>query len=140
MNPNPRIARETQKLKTEPIKGITAVPDPDNYRYFHVTIEGPEGSPYENGLFSLELFLPADYPMVAPKVRFLTKTYHPNLDALGRICLDTIKGAWSPALQIPSVLLSIQNLLLNPEPSDPKDTRWGEHWKSKRAEAEAQAR
>jgi len=32
------------------------------------------------GLFRLELFLPADYPMGPPKVRFLTKIYHPNID------------------------------------------------------------
>lgn len=28
----------------------------------------------------MELFLPADYPMGPPKVRFLTKIYHPNID------------------------------------------------------------
>lgn len=33
--------------------------------------------------------------MVAPKIRFLTKIYHPNIDKLGRICMDTLKG--SPA-------------------------------------------
>lgn len=29
------------------------------------------------GLFKLELFLPEEYPMAPPKVRFLTKIYHP---------------------------------------------------------------
>ena len=55
-----RIEKETQKLAQEPrmfihfyvlfafvAPGINAEPDAENYRYFHVTMEGPSGTPYE---------------------------------------------------------------------------------------------
>jgi ubiquitin-conjugating enzyme E2 N len=47
----------------EPVPGISAVPDEANARYFHVLVTGPSESPYEGGLFKLELFLPDEYPM-----------------------------------------------------------------------------
>lgn len=47
---------------------------------------------FAGGIFKLELFLPDDYPMTPPKIRFLTKIFHPNVDKLGRICLDVLKS------------------------------------------------
>lgn len=124
-----RIVKETMRLLQEPVPGISAVPDENNARYFHVIVTGPSDSPFEGGLFKLELFLPEDYPMSAPKVRFITKIYHPNIDRLGRICLDILKDKWSPALQIRTVLLSIQALLSAPNPDDPLANDVAELWK-----------
>uniref|UniRef100_A0A8C4X5X0 Ubiquitin-conjugating enzyme E2Na n=1 Tax=Erpetoichthys calabaricus TaxID=27687 RepID=A0A8C4X5X0_ERPCA len=124
------------------IKGILQLLHPKhlfiyiyNARYFHVVIAGPQDSPFEGGTFKLELFLPEEYPMAAPKVRFMTKIYHPNVDKLGRICLDILKDKWSPALQIRTVLLSIQALLSAPNPDDPLANDVAEQWKTNEAQA-----
>jgi len=92
------------------------------------------------GQYKLELFLPEDYPMCPPKVRFLTRIYHPNVDRLGRICLDILKDKWSPALQIRTVLLSIQALMSAPNPDDPLNEEAAREWKSNEAAALAKAR
>jgi len=124
-----RIVKETQRLLSEPAPGINATPYKDNLRYFSVIMAGPSASAYDKGIFKLELFLPEEYPMAPPKVRFLTKIYHPNIDRLGRICLDILKDKWSPALQIRTVLLSIQALLSAPNPDDPLANDVADHWK-----------
>ena len=130
-----RIVKETQRLLKDPPPGIMVLPDEQNQRYFSVIIQGPQQSPYEYGVFKLELFLPEEYPMAAPKVRFLTKIYHPNIDKLGRICLDVLKDKWSPALQIGTVLISIQALLSAPNPDDPLADEVAKAWKDNEAQA-----
>jgi ubiquitin-conjugating enzyme E2 N len=77
---------------------------------------------------------------VFQQVRFLTKIYHPNIDKLGRICLDILKDKWSPALQIRTVLLSIQALLSAPNPDDPLAENIAKHWKTDEAQAVATAK
>lgn len=126
---SPRIIKETKRLLNEQVPGISVRVDDSNLRYFFVDLSGPEDSPYEGGVFKLELFLPEQYPMSPPQVRFLTKIYHPNIDHLGRICLDILKDKWSPILQIRTVLISIQALLSAPNPDDPLANDVAQMWK-----------
>jgi hypothetical protein len=49
-----------------------------------VLIIGPKGTPYENGLFEFDLFCPAQFPNVPPKMKFRTTgggrvRFNPNL-------------------------------------------------------------
>jgi hypothetical protein len=57
-------------------------------------------SPYSSGVFFLSIAFPTDYPFKPPKVNFITRIYHPNINANGSICLDILRDQWSPALTI----------------------------------------
>lgn len=99
-----------------------------------------DNTPFAGGRFHLQMFLPASYPIKPPHVYFVTKIYHPNVDQLGRICLDILADKWSPALQIQKVCLSIYLLFSNANPEDPLDNTIAELWKSNLAAAHAKAR
>ena len=93
---------------------------------------GPLNSPYEGGVFFLNIHFPCDYPFKPPKLRFQTKIYHCNINSKGGICLDILKDQWSPALTISKLLLSISSLLTDPNPDDPLEAGIAELYKRDR--------
>ena len=114
-----RIAKELKELLEEPLLLCTAGPTDDDLFRWQATIVGPEGSPYEGGIFTLKILFPSDYPYKPPILMFTTKIYHCNINGEGVICLDILKDQWSPALTISKVLLSLCSLLADPNPNDP---------------------
>eukprot|EP01080_Neovahlkampfia_damariscottae_P005000 gene5000-8598_t len=114
-----RIAKELKDILKYPDSNCSAGPTSDDLYDWSATIIGPEESPYEGGVFALNVKFPVDYPYKPPKVQFLTKIYHPNINSEGNICLDILRSEWSPALTISKVLLSVSSLLTDPNPKDP---------------------
>ena len=114
-----RINKELKSLAEDPPSNCSAGPVGSDIYHWQGTIMGPSDSPYSGGVFFLDILFPADYPFKAPKIKFTTKIYHCNINSNGSICLDILKGQWSPALTISKVLLSICSLLTDCNPSDP---------------------
>jgi ubiquitin-conjugating enzyme E2 D len=114
-----RIQKELLELKDNAIPNVSAGPSNEDLYNWDAIIMGPEDSPYEGGRFILKINFPTSYPFKAPKVKFITKIYHPNINISGSICLDILQNNWSPALTVSKTLLSISSLLTDPNPDDP---------------------
>ena len=134
-----RIKRELKDYLKDPPGNCSAGPKEENIFDWEATLMGPSDSPYEGGVFFLNIRFPADYPFKPPKVKFITRIYHPNINANGGICLDILKDQWSPALTISKVLLSICSLLTDPNPDDPLVPEIARLYKNKRKQYEKTA-
>ena len=135
-----RINKELKDLEKDPPMNCSAGPIDDDIFHWEAMIMGPSDSPYQGGVFRLNIHFPADYPFKPPKVNFITRIYHCNINSAGGICLDILKDQWSPALTISKVLLSICSLLNDPNPDDPLVPDIADQYKNNRAAYEITAR
>jgi ubiquitin-conjugating enzyme E2 D/E len=135
-----RIQKELAEISLDPPCNCSAGPKGDNIYEWVSTIMGPSGSPYQGGVFFLDIHFPPDYPFKPPKVVYRTRIYHCNINSNGQICLDILKDQWSPALTLKTALLSLQALLASPVPDDPQDAVVARQYISDHRAFEQQAR
>jgi ubiquitin-protein ligase len=64
------------------------------------------------GAFLFTFAVPHTYPHDPPKVKCLTKVYHPNIDLEGNVCLNILREDWKPVLTITSVVYGLNFLFL----------------------------
>ncbi|XP_025246326.1 NEDD8-conjugating enzyme UBE2F-like isoform X3 [Theropithecus gelada] len=89
---------------------------------------------YQGGKFQLETEVPDAYNMVPPKVKYLTKIWHPNITETGEICLSLLRehsmdgSGWAPTRTLKDVIWGLNSLftdLLNFD--DPLNIEAAEH-------------
>ena len=88
--------RQQQELLKKSPDHVTPIINDEDPIDIQADIEGPEGTPYECGIFRVRLFIPNEFPQIAPKGFFVTKIFHPNVSEKGEICVNTLKRDWNP--------------------------------------------
>jgi ubiquitin-conjugating enzyme E2 D/E len=138
--------RSIQKVITDldknPIEGCSAGPSsPDDITDWNITIFGPEETPYSGGIFKMNMKFTNEYPFKPPKITFVTKILHCNVNEKGEICIDILKeSSWNPTKKVSEALKSIMTLLKHPNPSEPLDHEIAELYLNKRAIHDAKVR
>uniref|UniRef100_A0A8C0T8P1 E2 NEDD8-conjugating enzyme n=11 Tax=Laurasiatheria TaxID=314145 RepID=A0A8C0T8P1_CANLF len=108
-------------------------PDPNKLHCFQLTVTPDEGY-YQGGKFQFETEVPDAYNMVPPKVKCLTRIWHPNITETGEICLSLLREhsidgtGWAPTRTLKDVVWGLNSLftdLLNFD--DPLNIEAAEH-------------
>lgn len=73
------IKRLQKEMATANTEEIQLVWDPNDIRSVSAVIRGPPDSYYAGYEFDLSISVPAEYPMVPPSIKFITKIFHPNI-------------------------------------------------------------
>ena len=123
-----QLEKEIRLLKSLPIDPpIFVAHDIKNKRLLSVLICGPQGTPYEGGLFPFSIYLPEKYPNIPCKIVYMAKDEHrinPSIYACGKV-MCSLLGSWSgsesekwnPEIStIYQVLISIQSMFFVEEP------------------------
>ncbi|KAF6116809.1 putative ubiquitin conjugating enzyme E2 F (putative) [Phyllostomus discolor] len=94
----------------------------------------PDEGYYQGGKFQFETEVPDAYNMVPPKVKCLTRIWHPNITETGEICLSLLREhsidgtGWAPTRTLKDVVWGLNSLftdLLNFD--DPLNIEAAEH-------------
>ncbi|KAF1988673.1 UBC-like protein [Aulographum hederae CBS 113979] len=121
-----RIVLHTNQLARDLPDGIYVRWGDSRPDVLKAVIIGPQGTPYANGLFEFDMFIPDNYPYKPPLVKFITTgsgkiRFNPNLYADGKVCLSLLGTwdgrPWDPKMSsLYQVMLSMQAMIFNNEP------------------------
>ncbi|CAM4964720.1 unnamed protein product [Rotaria socialis] len=97
-----RLIAEYKQLTNNPPDGILAGPISDeNFFEWEALITGPNGTPFEFGVFATRLHFPSDYPLSPPKMKFVSEIFHPNVYPDGRVCISILHAPGDDPMHLP---------------------------------------
>eukprot|EP01097_Dermamoeba_algensis_P001730 TRINITY_DN1650_c0_g1_i3.p1 TRINITY_DN1650_c0_g1~~TRINITY_DN1650_c0_g1_i3.p1 ORF type:complete len:155 (-),score=34.50 TRINITY_DN1650_c0_g1_i3:178-642(-) len=140
MGTQKRLQKEFTDLVKDPPSWLKATLFNDNIFKWKVLLLGPDKSPFEKGVFELQIDVPTEYPFKPPKFTFLTKVYHPNVKSDGQLCAEMLTPDWSPQLRIQEVLLTVRQMLAEPNPENPLEQEIANVYKTNKAKFEKTAK
>lgn len=98
---------------------VFAEPIENNMFHWRGKIIGLFNTPFEGGIFILDIVCSNEYPFKPPKYKMLTKIFHPNISSDSEISMSIFDQDWDPLLRIEKVLLSISSILDTPNMENP---------------------
>ena len=116
-----RVSKELEALRNDKFINENFLVDSmesKKYNEWIIPLIGPPETPYDGGLFQISITFPHIYPVVAPRVKFKTKIYHPCILGNGMINLELLEN-WAPTHRITEVLTLIYCLLGDPASEEP---------------------
>lgn len=105
-------------------------PDPKNLQRMIIRIV-PEMGIWRGANFDFEMVIPDDWPMERPRVKIITRIWHPNIAEPPEcgVCLNILRKNYSPVLQIAHIIVGLQYLFTEPNPNDPLNIEAAEQYK-----------
>eukprot|EP00768_Dysnectes_brevis_P005145 gnl/Dysnectes_brevis/370_a412_9487.p1 GENE.gnl/Dysnectes_brevis/370_a412_9487~~gnl/Dysnectes_brevis/370_a412_9487.p1 ORF type:complete len:157 (-),score=40.51 gnl/Dysnectes_brevis/370_a412_9487:33-503(-) len=131
-----RISRDLRTFRNESPEGAYGGPVGSDMMHWSVSFEGPEDTPYCEGVFPLDIKFPPNYPISPPKVVFTKPVFHPNVNyETGQICVDILTsggddGSWRPDNTVCHIVVAIANLMRAVSPHSPLNPEAGDLYTS----------
>ena len=97
-----RLTKEFEALEKNPLDYCEVAPADDKMSA-EARLQGPPGTPYAAGVWTVDLTFPENYPFKAPTVKFRTEIKHPNVKTdTGEVCPEVSRGVRRFARRTPS--------------------------------------
>ncbi|XP_057317103.1 SUMO-conjugating enzyme UBC9-B-like [Hydractinia symbiolongicarpus] len=123
VNAKERLEEEYKAWQRSHPHGFQAKPsqedNAENLLLWNCAIPGRPKTPWENGLYKLQLKFTKDYPYQPPNCTFNPPIFHPNVYPSGKVALSILERDWTPQITIKQILLGIQLLLDDPNFNNP---------------------